>query len=72
MAEEITYRFKPLPANTPRVFDAVLADYRHGTIDGSELQKRIADAIKVDPGLAKFKEEHLAWTDFAHQGTVEL
>lgn len=59
----------PIPKDTPAVFDEILEDYRHGTIDRPEVQQRIADAIKVDPALQKFKDEHLAWTD--HDDTVE-
>ncbi|MGP4669183.1 hypothetical protein [Agrobacterium pusense] len=54
----------PMPKDTPAVFDEILADYRHGTIDRLEVQKRIADAIKAEPGLQKFKDDHLAWTDY--------
>lgn len=54
----------PMPKDTPAVFDEILADYRHGTIDRPDVQKRIADAIKAEPDLQTFKDEHLAWTDY--------
>ena len=54
----------PMPKDTPAIFDEILADYRHGTIDAKTVRVRIADAIKADPGLQKFKNEHLAWTDY--------
>lgn len=54
----------PMPKNTPAVFDEILADYQHGTIDADAVRERIADAIKADPALQKFKDEHLAWTDY--------
>ncbi|MEH7850191.1 MULTISPECIES: hypothetical protein [Rhizobium] len=59
----------PLPKNTPAVFDEILADYRHGTIDADAVRERIADAIEADPSLQKFKDEHLAWTD--HDDAVD-
>lgn len=52
------------PQNTPAIFDEVLADYRHGTIEADALRKRIADAIKADPALKAFKDQHLSWTDY--------
>ncbi|AEH79586.1 hypothetical protein SM11_chr2332 [Sinorhizobium meliloti SM11] len=54
----------PMPKDTPAVFDKILADYRHGTIDQPEVQTRIADAIKADSALQAFKDQHLAWTDY--------
>jgi len=54
----------PIPKNTPVVFDEILADYRHGTINADEVRNRIADAIKIDPALQTFKDEHLEWTDY--------
>lgn len=55
----------PMPKDTPAVLDEILADYRHGTIIGADtLRARIADAVSAEPGLQKFKDEHLAWTDY--------
>ncbi|MBY3070740.1 hypothetical protein HFO71_10345 [Rhizobium laguerreae] len=54
----------PLPKNTPAIFDEILADYRHGTIDADAVREHIADATKADAALQKFKDEHLAWTDY--------
>ncbi|MEH6690274.1 MAG: hypothetical protein V7774_03705 [Pseudorhizobium pelagicum] len=54
----------PMPKDTPAVFDEILTDYRHGSIDAGAVRSRIADAIKAEPGLQKFKDEHLAWTDY--------
>ena len=59
----------PMPEDTPAVFNEILAHYRHGTIDAKTVRVRIADAIKADPGLQKFKDELLAWTD--HDDAVE-
>lgn len=59
----------PMPKDTPAVFIEIIADYRHGTIDRTNVQKRIADAIKAEPGLQKFKDDHLAWT--AYDDAVE-
>lgn len=58
----------PMPKDTPAVFDEILAEYRHGTIDADAVRSRIADAIKADQSLQEFKDEHLAWTD--HDDTV--
>ncbi|AKI01443.1 hypothetical protein IMCC20628_02747 [Hoeflea sp. IMCC20628] len=54
----------PMPKDTPAVFEEILADYLHGTIDADTVRSRVADAIKTEPGLQKFKDEHLAWTDY--------
>lgn len=54
----------PMPKDTPAVFDEILADYRHGTIDADTVRASIADAIKAEPSLQKFKDEHLEWTDY--------
>ncbi|MGV1918045.1 hypothetical protein [Rhizobium sp. 22-785-1] len=59
----------PIPNNTPAIFDKILADYRHGTIDADVTRARIADAIKGKPELQAFKDKHLAWTD--HDDAVE-
>ena len=50
-------------------FAEAVDDYRQGTIDADELRRRIADAVKADPGLQAFKKIHLAWTD--HDDTIE-
>ena len=54
----------PMPKDTPAVFDAILTDYRHGTIDANVVRSRIANAIKAEPELQEFKDTHLAWTDY--------
>jgi hypothetical protein len=54
----------PMPKDTPAIFNDILTDYRHGTIDADAVPDRIAQAIKVDPSLQKFKDDHLAWTDY--------
>lgn len=47
-----------------RIFEEILADYRHGKMDADEVRQRIADAIKANPDLQKFKDRHLGWTDY--------
>lgn len=54
----------PMPKNTPAIFDEILADYRHGTIDADEVRKGIAAAVEADPALKEFKDQHLSWTDY--------
>jgi len=54
----------PMPKDTPFVFDEILADYRHGTIDADAVRSRITEAIKANPELQKFKDAHIAWTDY--------
>lgn len=58
-----------MPKNMSAVFDEILADYRHDTIDAGAVRERIADATKADLSLQKFKDEHLVWTDY--DDTVE-
>jgi hypothetical protein len=61
----------PMPKDTPAIFEEILEDYRHGTIDADKVRSRIADAIKASPSLQKFKDERLAWTDYDDSVWIE-
>ncbi|OQM74702.1 hypothetical protein [Manganibacter manganicus] len=57
-----------LPKEIPIPFRWPLEDYKTGKIGGDELRRGIADAIKAEPSLQAFKDEYLAWTDYAEDG----
>lgn len=57
------------PTTTALVFEAIIQEYREGTIDAATVRERFANAIKASPALQASKDQHFAWIDY--DDTVE-